>query len=376
MRTINFLVAVCTMLAGCRGPTSMPGVVIPAPTMWLGNAVNRPIADPRGIVRCGSAYYITDSSAGLIRRYDPATGEYAILASGLKGPNSLQCAGTDGSLYVTQTFNSSIDLVDPQGGRVALQTLPTNTWPRGLAHDATSLIWANWGNSSSEGSSIYTWSPGTTRRLLYKDTGLGGEWGVTVAPDNETLFSVQNTQRIMKLRASDGEAMIVAGDGWQGECVTGDQLENCRFNEPLDIAIHGNDLYIMDANGIRRAINYLAYEGQAEVETVYETSSLGKPTTFLVDGGNLYVGVAGAVYRYGAEPVPPSTPTATPVPPTATKTRTSIPTHTPTLPHTPIPTATAPPTPTPTSGGGTLPQCSVVVPPSGCVTVNGTWGRD
>lgn len=321
-------------------------------TQILGDDVGRFIASPRGIANCDGALYFADSlpkssvNSGKIRKLAGST--YTMLATGLNGPTSVAC-GPSGSVYVTDSGADRIVQIDGTSGAVTvLQTQPLNTWPRGLYADGGALTWGAWSPNSSEGSSVWrSLTPTGPRSRLYQApvNSLSGVWGVAPAPNGGAYFTEQNEQRLkLTVPGQPNAPITLAGDGWMGTCASGQTLAQCRFNGPLDLQLVGSDLYILDSNGIRRAIGITTLGSAAPVSTVYSSSLFGVPTGFLKDGesGPLYVSVASrqAVWAFG-ELAPQ--PTATPVPATATSVPTSPPaTATRTLPPTAVPTATAP----------------------------------
>jgi sugar lactone lactonase YvrE len=74
---------------------------------------------PRGLAPAGpAAVYVTESTAGTIRRVELASGVAALVASGLSQPEGL-AVDTDGSLLVIEVGARRLTRVDPDSGTTA-----------------------------------------------------------------------------------------------------------------------------------------------------------------------------------------------------------------------------------------------------------------
>ena len=252
-----------------------------------GPATSASLSTPTSITldAAGNVYF-ADSGNNAIRRVDSTTGIISTVAgtlgtSGnfgdgglatharLNSPNGIALDGM-GKLYVADTANNAVRVVDLNAGTIALF--------------AGSYVQ----NYSGDG------GPAITAML-------NSPWGVTVAPTGELYIADQYNHCIRKV-ALDLTISTVVGNHNQGSTGDGGPAMAAELNEPASIAIDAaGNLYIADSgnNAVRKVSSTTGFITTAVGNGLESFSGDGGPAdqaglygpyTLALDGpGNLYI---------------------------------------------------------------------------------------
>lgn len=294
-----------------------------AQTVLMGDAVDRPITNPQGIVRCAGNLYVADISAGRIRAVMADGSWKPTVVSGLSLPSGLACL--DGVLYVTQAaeVSSVVSRIDAYGNVVPVAKLVIGASPRGLARLGTGLVFAAFGTNGANASSVWAWNGAEPIRLagtgVWDSSGDGGPalqaalrspYGVGVL-DSAVIVSEIGGHRIRRFTAG-GTISTLAGDGVAGFSGDGGLSMAARVNGPQYLVVDGSDIYFSDTGNSRvRRIR------SARIDTVLNLTGIGAPTGLYVEAGLVYVSLPGRqeVRSYplpGVTPQPTATATVQP----------------------------------------------------------------
>ncbi|HEX6352924.1 protein kinase domain-containing protein [Actinophytocola sp.] len=256
-------------------PTAMLGPMPGVSTASLGPDVSAMVIDG------GGNLYLASRETGAIMRLTP-DGELTTIAGGngtgfsgdrgpatkamLDHPNGL-AVGADGDLLIADTGNQRIRRVDRKG---IITTI------------------AGTGEAGSSGDN----GPATRAEL-------DGPTDVAIGPGGEVYVVEAVGNRVRRIDGH-GKITMFAGTGTVGFSGDGGPALRAEFNRPLALAVHGEDVYVADANNGRvrridavRTISTVAGNGQetggqdGELATV---TPLDGPDNIAVDrDGTLYV---------------------------------------------------------------------------------------
>jgi len=223
---------------------------------------------PNGIASDGSSLYVADTCNQSIRRVDIATRTVTTLAgngdgAGLRdgvgrnadflNPSDITLIG--GSLYITDSGNHAIRKLD-----IATRTVTT------VVRDSGGVFETPWG-ITNDGQNLY-----------FTDAGFGN---------------------VRKLALSTGIMTTIAGATSYVSGSADGKGNAARFNQPADIVLEGNDLYVADRgnNTIRKIVlatgEVTTVAGIAGVagsaDEVGYAASFSGPTGIVIDGYEMYI---------------------------------------------------------------------------------------
>ncbi|MGH7231190.1 MAG: NHL repeat-containing protein [Nitrospiraceae bacterium] len=197
-----------------------------------GSAISAALNEPSALaVSPDGQLYIADQSNNRVRKVDLATGiivtiagtgeasysgdGMAASAAALSGPSGL-AVGPDGALYIADTFNGRVRMVEPETGMI-----------RTIAGDGGEYRYQGLANEFS--------------------TSLSRPYGIAVDGDGNLLITDSDSHLIRQWRRSQNIIVRLAGNGMADFGGDGGPAMDSRLNYPFGVAVDGRgNIYVAD----------------------------------------------------------------------------------------------------------------------------------